>query len=177
MPTECFRVFFNLFSGLFCRGSLTGPATLAFMLLGRFCAGKLNFSRLKFPPRRWALGPHAANVAFHTIIVHRCSIQHSKNGVRINCHRRKMQFVWPVFLIVSCVFLPRVINLKRKVGSGPAWVLCGGNWTSHSSPKCHTKTRKAPNFSLTASPGTNYTCETHSRFFFGWKETKCFPFK
>ena len=156
---------FNLSSGLFCRGRPTGPATLAFMLHGRFCAGRRNFSRLKYPPRRWVSGSTCS----------KCSVRHhygsplQRTARQERSESRKMQLDGPVFWIVSMLCFTRVINLKRKVGSGPVWALCGGHWSSHSSPKCHTKTRKAPNFSLTASPGTNYTCETHTCVFFGWE--------
>lgn len=114
-----FLAVLTFFSGLFCRGRPTGPATLAFMLLGRFCAGRLNFSRLKYQPRRWDPGPASIkNVAFRTVIAHRCSIQHSKNGVRIDCDRRKMQLVWPVFWILSCVVFYQSYKLKEESGFG-----------------------------------------------------------
>lgn len=105
---------FNLFSGLFCRGRPTGPATLAFMLLGRFCAGRPNFSRSKYPPRRWDPGPASSKCC----VPHRCSIQHSKNGVRIDCDRRKMHLVWPVFWILSCVVFYQSYKLKEESGFG-----------------------------------------------------------
>lgn len=179
MPTECFRFFFcGFFLLWFCRWRSTGPATLAFMLLGRFCAGRLNFSRLKYPPRRWDLGPRAANVPFRTVLVRTTA---AYSTARTESEQTAIGGKCNLFGLFSglCPLLcfTRVINLKRKEGLGPVWALCGGNWTSHSSPKCHTKTRKAPNFSLTASPGTNYTCETLTRFFFGRKETKCGPFE
>lgn len=71
--------------------------------------------------------------------------------------------VVPFFLMICC-FTPcvslRAMSWRKRRVCLPPWVLYGGSWTTHSSPKSPTwRSRVAPSSSRTASPGTSFTCE------------------
>lgn len=119
MPTECFRFFLWLFSALILQVKIHGPSYTRLHAPWPVLCREAEFLKIKVPTKTVRSGSTCSKCSVpHRYCAHHCSIQHSKNGVTIDCDRRKMQFVRPVFWIVSSVVFYQSYKLKEERGFG-----------------------------------------------------------